>query len=906
MNDPASPSAANSTAHSAPADFCAVLVLDAQGRIVAANTSARTLWQTVEGELAGEHLASLFAFEIVSSDPDFLEAQWEVLVGSALDREIPLSAQPREGAPLLVRLRLESSLGGASGYIATIRPPAAPSNSGASAAGDDIAASLRLLAEKGSVGFFDLQLATGRVLFSPAWKKLLGYAASELPDALETWHRLIHPDDSAAAPDKLAKKLLAATTASNPGMAASRPFNVEFRMKHQRGHWAWIQCVGVQLISGGELQRVVGLHLDISERKELEDALVANDARLQDLSGAGPLAAFELDFVNEAFWYSPAFESLLGHDEGSLPSNAASFAGALPPEEASIGVTEWFLSRAPGESTFVEAIRLRSSDGKPVPALLGAHRSITRKRELTRVVGFVCKLPASIGSAHAESGGLPLALATEAFGALAEAVILADARGKVVFLNATALRLLKISGEAAQGQPLGDIFRLVNRQSHRPASDPIDRALSADTPLPLISEDALAPAKDGEAAQPVVWTARVANGPDGKAQGVVIVFRNPDEMTLSPEELVKANRFESLGLLAGGIAHDFNNLLTTILGALSLAKDNHDYTALADGEKACMTAKGLTKQLLSFAKGSGGTQTVCASRDILEDSLKIAAAAATADIALEAAPDVEPVQVDRAQILQVFQNLIVNALQAMPPPPHKPRLQIRARNVALAEGQVPALAAGDYVEFEVRDNGTGIKPEHVEKIFDPFFTTKKHGTGLGLATVLSIVRKHGGQLGLDTQLGVGTAFTVYLPRADKPVEAQARRAAVMRFGTGRILFMDDDPKISQLTASMLQSLDYKYDLATNGEEAIALYKRYLNIGRPYDAVIMDLTVIGGMGGEECFHELRKLDSDVRAIVASGYDNDEMCRQFLDKGFCGYLTKPYRVGDLGRVLKTVLG
>jgi CheY-like chemotaxis protein len=219
---------------------------------------------------------------------------------------------------------------------------------------------------------------------------------------------------------------------------------------------------------------------------------------------------------------------------------------------------------------------------------------------------------------------------------------------------------------------------------------------------------------------------------------------------------------------------------------------------------------------------------------------------------------------------------------------------------------VPSLPAGDYVEFEVRDNGSGIKPEHVAKIFDPFFTTKKHGTGLGLATVLSIVRKHGGQIGLDTQLGVGTAFTVYLPKADKPVEVQARKAASLRFGTGRILFMDDDAKISTLTATMLQSLDYKFDLAKDGDEAIALYKRYLNIGRPYDAVIMDLTVVGGMGGEECFAELKKLDPDVRAIVASGYDNDEMARQFLDRGWCGYLTKPYRVTELGKILKQVLG
>ena len=424
--------------------------------------------------------------------------------------------------------------------------------------------------------------------------------------------------------------------------------------------------------------------------------------------------------------------------------------------------------------------------------------------------------------------------------------------------------------------------------------------------MPLIGTDALEPAIEGEPPLPIVWTARAAYGPDGKARGVVIVFRNPEEMTLTPEELVKANRFEALGLLAGGIAHDFNNLLTTILGAVSLAKDNRDYTALGDAEKACMTAKGLTKQLLSFAKGGAGTQTVTAAREILEDSIKIAAAASTAEIVLEVPAGTEPVLIDRAQILQVFQNLMVNALQAMPPPPHKPRLQIRASNVTLGDNQVPSLAAGDYVEFEVRDNGSGIKPEHVEKIFDPFFTTKKHGTGLGLATVLSIVRKHGGQIALNTQVGVGTAFTAYLPKADKPVEVQARRAASLRFGTGRVLFMDDDPKISALTATMLQSLDYKFDLAKNGDEAIALYKRYQNIGRPYDAVIMDLTVVGGMGGEECFTELKQLDPEVRAIVASGYDNDEMARQFLDKGFCGYLTKPYRVTDLGKVLKTVLG
>jgi CheY-like chemotaxis protein len=297
---------------------------------------------------------------------------------------------------------------------------------------------------------------------------------------------------------------------------------------------------------------------------------------------------------------------------------------------------------------------------------------------------------------------------------------------------------------------------------------------------------------------------------------------------------------------------------------------------------------------------------VCNPREILDDAVKIASAGSTAEIAVEVPEGTGAVSVDRGQILQVFQNLIVNSLQAMPPAPHRARLQLRAADARLAAGQVGSLPEGSYVEFEVRDNGSGIKPEHMEKIWDPFFTTKKHGTGLGLATVLSIVRKHGGEIGLQSTVGEGTVFTVYLPLADKPVEVQARPAPSLRFGTGRVLFMDDDPEICSLTGSMLESLDYKYDIARNGDEAITLYKRYLNIGRPYDAVIMDLTVIGGMGGEEAFRLLKELDGDVRAIVSSGYDNEDMARQYLDMGFCGYLTKPYRVTDLGKVLKAVLG
>jgi len=305
------------------------------------------------------------------------------------------------------------------------------------------------------------------------------------------------------------------------------------------------------------------------------------------------------------------------------------------------------------------------------------------------------------------------------------------------------------------------------------------------------------------------------------------------------------------------------------------------------------------------ARRSSPRQAVVASKEILTDAVKIASAGSSAVITVEVPDGVEPVQVDRSQILQVFQNLVVNALQAMPPAPHVGRVQLRASNLSLADGQVPGLAAGDYVEFESRDNGSGIKPEHLAKIWDPFFTTKKHGTGLGLATVLSVVRKHGGHIGVVSELGVGTAFTIYLPRATKPVEAKTRRAASGRFNTGRILLMDDDSKICLLTTMMLNSLGYTHDVAKTGEEALKLYRSYLKINRPYDVVILDLTVVGGMGGEDCFKALKELDPEVRAIVSTGYDNDEMNKKFFDLGFCGYLTKPYRVGELGKALHSVL-
>jgi PAS domain S-box-containing protein len=882
----------------------AVLFVDISGKIVSANQEAKALWQAGPGELVGEFFPGLFALDIVSDEPEMLEAQWDILLGALLDKRAILSVQPKEGAPRAMAVRAEKALGSAGGYIIVIESALEPTPP-APAAGEDQAAALQLFAEKGPVGFFDLNLMARKVVYSPAWKRMLGYEDSELADTYEAWLGLLHPEDSAAAPDKAGRKL----------KVGIRPFSVEFRMKHKLGHWSWIQCVGLQMVSpSGELERVVGIHIDATERKEVEEVGLASDSRLHALVDEGSLAAFEIDFAGETSWFSEAWLRLVGGV--ATPSNGTAALGdALPPGECEGGVEAWLLAQAPGQTSFSRVVSLRNSDGRSVTAMLGLNRTLTRKRTLSRIVGFAFAIPDGtpveapqpVKPRDPSSEAVDLlsrGLFDEVLSALAEGVIATDAKGVVLFSNSAAARILRMEPNAMIGRALDQVFSLVDRQTGKPGDNPADRALSASGPLPLIADQAVL--AGGRDAVPIVWTGRASFGTDAKPRGIVVVFRNPDEMNLTPEELIKANRFESLGLLAGGIAHDFNNLLTTILGGVSLAKDNRDGSRLGDSEKACLAAKALTKQLLMFTKGGSGVLSVCDPREILEDAVKIASAGSTVQITIQAQNDTGAVKVDRSQILQVFQNLIVNALQAMPPSPHKPKLQLKVAPVQFTEGQVASLPAGPYVEFEVRDNGSGIKAEHLEKIWDPFFTTKKHGTGLGLATVLSIVRKLGGEIGLQSTLGEGTVFSVFLPRADAPVDVQARPAPSLRFGTGRVLFMDDDDHICNLSASMLESLEYKYDIARNGEEAITLYKRYLNIGRPYDAVIMDLTVIGGMGGEETFGLLKDLDPDVRAIVSSGYDNDDIARQYLDMGFCGYLTKPYRVTDLGKVLKAVLG
>ncbi len=875
----------------------AVLLLDAEGRIQSANSAAAAALSTSVPELLGQPFVGSLSFEFSTTDPSLLTLQWEALLDAGRVR--PQTVRTARGQRPF-HLRLEATTPENSQWIATLMRLPETTSGTASPLGDHpMRDCLALLANRAAIGFFDLRLDIGELQTSVGWKRMLGYSEHELPDTLATWRRLVHPDDTAAAPDHSPRR-------QPPG---SRPFAVEYRLRHRDGHYLWVSCIGTRLFGPeGALQRVSGIHLDITERKELEEISLLNDDRLQRLSTQGALAVFDLDFEQNQHWFSAAWHRLLGtntDDEGALPEPTP-LLQALPESARAGGLAEFFRPAHADTNEGRQLVELRNAKHQSVPALIGYESELGRRGALLRVTGYALPL----AGLSAGPGATPQPLLDAAFGSIAEGVIITDARGRIICLNAKASALTGVSSEAAVGQPVAGVFTLLHRANGRPAEEAVEVALNQageSSAGRLCDLHALQPLVKDAQPHSIIWGARECRDSTGALAGFILLFRDPEEMTLTPDELVRANRFESLGLLAGGIAHDFNNLLTTILGGVSTAKENRNFNQLDAAEQACLAAKQLTRQLLTFAKGasSQASRQVVAPGDLLQNAVRIAAAGSAVVVKVECGEDLPPIEVDKGQILQVVQNLVINAIQAMPVPADG-RVNLRAYLQELAAGEVEELPPGAYLRVDVEDNGSGIPPEILPRIFDSFFTTKKTGTGLGLATVDSIIRRHGGRLGVQSVLGAGTVFTFFLPVATKPLQEQTRRAPSLRFGTGRVLFMDDDAKICELTGAMIASLDYTHDIARNGEEAVQLYRRYLNVNRPYDAVLLDLTVIGGMGGEECFRRLRELDPEVRAIVSSGYDDEEMIKRYLDLGFVGYLTKPYRVSDLGRVLKAVLG
>lgn len=392
----------------------------------------------------------------------------------------------------------------------------------------------------------------------------------------------------------------------------------------------------------------------------------------------------------------------------------------------------------------------------------------------------------------------------------------------------------------------------------------------------------------------------------------VIVTRDITEQNRSEEERVRAVKLESVGLLAGGIAHDFNNILTSVFANIGLAKmvtAKHAFpegekvvTRLAAAEKACLRARDLTKQLLTFAKGGAPVKSTTSMASIITDTVQFALRGSDVRCTMHLPDDLWPVEVDEGQMSQVLQNLVINGDQAMP---NGGTIGVEAENCTVVPEMNLPLKPGNYIRVSVADQGVGIPQDTLPKIFDPYFTTKPKGSGLGLATTYSIIKRHEGHIAVSSSIGTGTCFTFYLPAsATRPAQNDETSEGLLQ-GGGRVLVMDDEEEIQDVLGTMLHHLGFDVDLASDGEQAVALYTRAIRDGKPYVAVVLDLTIPGGMGGKETLRRIRYHHPDAKVIVSSGYSNDPVMAHASQFGFSGFIPKPYNLVDLSKVLSRII-
>jgi PAS domain S-box-containing protein len=488
---------------------------------------------------------------------------------------------------------------------------------------------------------------------------------------------------------------------------------------------------------------------------------------------------------------------------------------------------------------------------------------------------------------------------------IGDGVITTNIMGRIVLINKVAQKLTGWSQTEAEGKPLDEVFHIIHEKSRERLQNPVEQVLATGQKVVLANHTILMTKDNRElyiddSGAPIF---------DLKSEiiGVVLVFRDITKERRLEEELHKARMIESTGVLAGGIAHDFNNILTVISGNISLAKvlssEQKVAERLAGAEKACMRAKSLTQQLITFAKGGAPIRKTASIADFLKESVNFVLHGSNVKCEFSMSDDLKCCDIDEGQISQVINNLIINAYQSMP---EGGTIRVEAENIEIGPGNGLPLQQGEYIKIAIRDTGVGIPATDLPKIFDPYFTTKKEGKGLGLASCYSIISSHDGLITVESRVGEGTSFYIYLPASELEPIRPPERPPASATGSGRILVMDDEMQIRRLLGKMLDYLGYEVESVADGEAAIDIFKRARELNRPFDVVILDLTIPGGMGGREAVNRLRAIDPDVKTIVSSGYSSDPIMADYTKYGFDGVVAKPYQINDIAAALQKLLG
>lgn len=491
---------------------------------------------------------------------------------------------------------------------------------------------------------------------------------------------------------------------------------------------------------------------------------------------------------------------------------------------------------------------------------------------------------------------------------IGDGVITTALEGHIVLMNKIAENLTGWSQKEAKGRPLQDVFNIINEKTGKPCDNPVQKVLNSKKIIGLANHTALI-AKDGTQYSIEDSGAPIFNK-ESEIIGTVLVFRDVTTKKKTSEELLKVKKLESIGVLAGGIAHDFNNILAAILGNIELAgmsinSTEDAYPLLQEAKKASLRAKDLTQQLLTFSKGGDPVKRTASIGTVITESANFVLHGSAVSCHFDIPHDLWLVDIDSGQVSQVIQNLIINAKQAMP---DGGRINIECANMDNIKSKSKLeLSNKRYIRITVQDSGCGIAEKYLEKIFDPYFTTKQEGSGLGLAISHSIINKHDGYMEVKSIMGMGTTFTIYLPVSRESINQDRDKPTCKKeVAKARIIVMDDDKNVQNVARQMLLRFGHEVLLAADGKEAVRIFAERYNSEAPVSAIIMDLTIPGGMGGKDTIKELLKIDPDVKAIVSSGYSNAPVMSNYQQYGFKAAIAKPFMISELTKVLADVLG
>ncbi|AGF76893.1 PAS domain S-box [Desulfocapsa sulfexigens DSM 10523] len=645
------------------------------------------------------------------------------------------------------------------------------------------------------------------------------------------------------------------------------------------------------------------LQQEIQERIRAEKALGESEERYREIYNAPSDAIIMHDAATGAILdvnraavelYGYSYDELLVQTIGSLSSGE-------PPYDMEHGAQRVGLAMTKGPQLFDWRVKKQNGDLLWVEVAL-RYTEFSDQKYVIAVVRDVSQRKAAEVALAAEKERLAVTLRS-----IGDGVITTDIEGVIILINKVAEDLTGWSCEEAAGKPLAEVFTILNEQTRQRCENPVTRVLASGEIIALANHTILI-SRDGSEYS-IADSGAPIRDENSEVVGVVLVFRDVTAEREREAELAKGRKLESVGLLAGGIAHDFNNILTAIMGNINLAllfsnPEERAYALLQDAEKASLRAKDLTQQLLTFSKGGEPIKELATIKNIIEDSACFILRGSNVSCNFHCDNDLWPVEIDQGQVSQVIQNIIINADQAMP---KGGEVNVYCSNVSCEQcGELP-LPPRDYLRISIQDSGIGMAGSLLENIFDPYFTTKQEGSGLGLAVSHSIISKHGGYITVESEPGRGTTFTLYLPaeRDKKLVVAVRQEDAGGMPGKAKIMIMDDDEMVRSVAEAMLNHFGYEVILARDGVEAISFYREALESDTPIDLVVMDLTIPGGMGGQEAVREIHKIDPQAKIIVSSGYSNDPIMANYRDHGFLGAMTKPFQLHDFKVTLQRVL-